>query len=302
MAIASRKIGKRLLRKDLLAAIKKHDVARVSQLVDDYPYLADAPNSHGNTPLSVAVSAKDFAIVKVLVSAGATSDHKNQGGFGLIDAAAWSGSTEIALYLVEHGCSLTVNHAAALGMLSFVREALQKDARAAVAGNRHGTPVHFAAHGNHVDVLELLLAAGADIRARNHHGHEPIALATEATSKDAVNWLLENGADPNVLGGHSGAPILHRAILTKNIDIVRALLDAGAEPNKPGVANKTALHEAVGTAKLEVVDCVLAYQVDLSIRTQPTRLQKGNETALEYARRLGKQRIVSLLENRVERD
>ena len=156
MAVAQAKIGKRQLRKDLLTAIKQHDVVRVSQLVDDYPDLADAPNSHGNTPLSVAIGTKELEIVKVLVSAGASSDHKNQGGSGLIDAAAWSGSTEIALYLVEHGCSLTVNHAAALGMLSFVRKALRKDAKAALAGNRRGTPVHFAAHGNHVDVLELL--------------------------------------------------------------------------------------------------------------------------------------------------
>ena len=298
MSSSPARMGKREVRKALLTAIKNGESSTVSSLVHDYPEMADAPNSHGNTPLGAAISANNLEIVKLLVQAGAAADHRNQGGSGLIDAAAWGGSKEIASYLVDNGCTLTLNHAAALGMYERVQDELANNPQKAMSGSGRGTPLHFAAHGNHVNVIELLLNHGADIRARNFHGHEPLVFAVESKSPEAVSFLLKHGADPNVLGGHSGAPVLHRAIISKSLAVTRTLLDAGADPNKPGVANKSALHEAVTAGKVELVQCVLDYDVDLEMRTKPTRLQPGNETALEYARRTKKAKIVCLLESK----
>jgi ankyrin repeat protein len=48
-----------------------------------------------------------------------------------------------------------------------------------------------------------------------------------------VQWLLEHGADPNVLWPHFDANVtpLHLAAFTGDVDVVRSLLAAGADPH-----------------------------------------------------------------------
>ena len=56
-----------------------------------------------------------------------------------------------------------------------------------VAADEDGdTPLHNAARGNHAEVVELLLAAGADPKALNKEGNTP---AKEAEEEDVIQQL-----------------------------------------------------------------------------------------------------------------
>jgi len=59
-------------------------------------------------------------------------------------------------------------------------------------------PIHEAARGGHTDALELLLAHGADINARTHHGKgsSPLNVAISALSEKhpVAQYLIEMGA------------------------------------------------------------------------------------------------------------
>jgi ankyrin repeat protein len=57
---------------------------------------------------------------------------------------------------------------------------------------------------------------------------------------------LSVGADPNALDKSGVAP-LHRAVRTRSLPAVRALLDGGANPRAPNKAGSTPLHLAVQT-------------------------------------------------------
>ena len=59
-------------------------------------------------------------------------------------------------------------------------------------------------------------------------------------------YLLTIGADPNALNKDGAAP-LHRAVRTRSLAAVRALLDGGADPRLPNKAGSTPLHLAVQT-------------------------------------------------------
>jgi ankyrin repeat protein len=114
------------------------------------------------------------------------------------------------------------------------------------------TALHMAAAALRRPMAELLLARGADVRARNRRGAEPLHYAADANhgdpvaQADIIGHLVSVGADPDALDASGVAP-LHRAVRTRSEAAVRALLEAGADPLRPNKSGSTPLHLAVQT-------------------------------------------------------
>jgi len=114
------------------------------------------------------------------------------------------------------------------------------------------TALHMAAAAWRRPFAELLIASGADCRAQNRRGAEPLHYAADTNRWDPtaqveiIEYLLSVGADPNALDTAGVAP-LHRAVRTRSLAAVRALLDGGANARQPNRAGATPLHLAVQT-------------------------------------------------------
>ena len=112
------------------------------------------------------------------------------------------------------------------------------------------TALHMAAAAFRRPVAELLVSQGADCRAKNRRGAEPLHYSADANHWDpaaqaeTIEYLLSVGADPNAVDRDGVAP-LHRAVRTRSLPAVRALLDGGASPRAPNKAGSTPLHLAV---------------------------------------------------------
>jgi ankyrin repeat protein len=112
------------------------------------------------------------------------------------------------------------------------------------------TPLHVAAAAFRRQVAALLVAHGADCRARNRRGAEPLHYAADANRWDpgaqaeTIEYLISAGGDPNSLD-RSGVSPLHRAVRTRSLAAARALVDGGADVNKPNKSGSTPLHLAV---------------------------------------------------------
>jgi len=59
------------------------------------------------------------------------------------------------------------------------------------------TPLHWAADNGNKEVVELLLAKGADVNAKADNGNTPLHLAIHKGNKDIVKLLISRGADIN---------------------------------------------------------------------------------------------------------
>ena len=117
------------------------------------------------------------------------------------------------------------------------------------------TALHFAAASYRHKMADKLIKAGANVRARNRRGAEPLHAAAfgspgspgwdPAAQAETIVCLIEAGADPNAQN-LDGATPLHRAVRTRCAGAVRVLLDHGANPeirNKHGSkAMQLALH------------------------------------------------------------
>jgi len=98
------------------------------------------------------------------------------------------------------------------------------------------TLLHAAAAGFRAALVEILLARGADIHARNRRGATALHYAAD-TNRDApeaqaatVTQLLRAGAQPDACDKSGTAP-LHRAVRTRGTAAVRALIAGGADVN-----------------------------------------------------------------------
>jgi hypothetical protein len=110
------------------------------------------------------------------------------------------------------------------------------------------TALHVAAAAYQPETVRKLITAGADVRARNRRGAEPLHAAavgmpgSRAWNPPAqaatVACLIEAGADPNAVD-NSGVTPLHRAVRTRCAAAVRALLDGGADARRRNKSGST---------------------------------------------------------------
>jgi hypothetical protein len=103
---------------------------------------------------------------------------------------------------------------------------------------RGDTALHVIAAAYQCELARELIAAGADVRARNRRGAEPLHYAVDG-NPGSNRWnpqaqaatlaaLLEAGADPNAIDNSGVAP-LHRAVRTRCTGAVKVLLESGAD-------------------------------------------------------------------------
>jgi ankyrin repeat protein len=112
------------------------------------------------------------------------------------------------------------------------------------------TALHIAAAGYQTEVAHALVAAGANINAKNRRGAQALHYAAEGhpgtahwnpTAQAAIiAYLIQAGADPAATDNSGVAP-LHRAVRTRSAAAVAALLDLGADPHRPNRNGSTPL-------------------------------------------------------------
>jgi ankyrin repeat protein len=112
------------------------------------------------------------------------------------------------------------------------------------------TALHVAAAAYDAAFARALVGAGADIRAKNRRGAEPLHEAVRGGPGSngwdpprqvaMVDYLIEVGADPDAVAAGGVTP-LHRAVRNRCAAAVRALLDAGADAHRPNDNGSTAM-------------------------------------------------------------
>ena len=263
-----------------LAVLHSTDVSVITMLIEAGadPNVRDSRNY---APLHLAAGRPEVAVTTALLEGGADL-HARATGFGYewgwdhtpLHMAAANENPAVAAALLEAGADVAdrgwdgatpLHRAAQAGNRSVI--ALLLDAGADVSARADGgrTPLHEAAQAGNLSVIALLLDAGADVNARADGGRTPLHEAAEFADDPAViAALAEAGAEVNLWGhntdlsGWSGnfTPLHIAAFMNANeeiVEIVAALLDAGADVAGADGSGTTALHLAVNAAVVEVL-------------------------------------------------
>ncbi|MBP3499228.1 MAG: ankyrin repeat domain-containing protein [Akkermansia sp.] len=114
-------------------------------------------------------------------------------------------------------------------------------------------------------VLQMLLAAGADVNTPNQEGHYALGSAAAQGKADHVRILLEAGADVNAVDGNGDTALLNAAWAT-NPESLQILLAAGAQVNLTNKKGETALMWAAFVGNAPHVAALLAAGADKTLR------------------------------------
>ena len=148
-----------------------------------------------------------------------------------------------------------------------------------------GAPVDIfeAAVLGKVDRIQEILAT-APQRAAEHapDGFTPVALAAFFAQPAAVKALIAAGADVNAAAKNPlKVAALHAAVAGRNLDVVKAVLTAGADPNAQQQAGFRPIHEAGTNANRALAELLLAHGAD------PTLPSDDGKSAIDIARDKG---------------
>ena len=92
------------------------------------------------------------------------------------------------------------------------------------------TPLHMASESGDAALIDALLKAGAGADATNESGTTPLMIASASGSTSAVETLIAHGADVNAREKTYGQTALFFAVARNRADVVCLLLAKGADP------------------------------------------------------------------------
>jgi ankyrin repeat protein len=304
---------------EMFCAAIKGDLEAIKQLVDRDPSLVRSQYEY-RTPLSFAVRHNQLAVATYLLEHGATF------AFGdLLEMASDRGYAEMQRLLAT---ARGISHDPASGGeviaaairqrdLAGVRNLLASDAALVHAKDaRTNQPIHWAVMTRQLDMIDELLASGADINIPRGDGALPIQLSNgdyhfrgwrdvpqnwPTTPSEVRAHLCARGAyvdictacfmgdlervrellnhDPSLANRPSGyvtyyacsGTPLRNAAAAGHIEIVKLLLQCGADPNLPEehiAPRGHALHSAVCNGHIEIVKLLLEHGAYPSVEVE----------------------------------
>lgn len=193
--------------------IKETDIVRalLSKNVN-----VNALNDKGESALFWAVKGGSVEIAKMLLDAGADKTFTDKFSRNLLIQAITQDMDEMVFFLLSRGVSAT-----------------QRDMSEC-------TPLFWAVAREKKEYVEAILAEkNVDTNIYDKGGNTPLHIAVRVDNEEIISMLLCHGASVHVVNGNGETPIITAAIHRAN-DAVEPLLEAGAQPHMPGFGTKSA--------------------------------------------------------------
>ena len=213
-------------------------------------------NELGVAPISIACRNGNNEMVSLLLTNGADSQTREPSGETSLMSCSRTGSTSAVLKLLDAGANpnekdlesgqTALMWAASANKIDVASALIDAGANVNTQSLGEFTPLMFAARSGALEIAFLLLEAGASVNAATSAGLSPLLLA--AASIDAITGsdyrlvvnesqhealgvlLLEYGADFTQTDQY-GMTSAHYAVEMNKPFLLKALLDAGADPN-----------------------------------------------------------------------
>ncbi|PKM46856.1 MAG: hypothetical protein CVV05_00120 [Gammaproteobacteria bacterium HGW-Gammaproteobacteria-1] len=190
------------------------------------------------------------------------------------------------------------------GNVELVRELLGKGASLQQRTAEHGnTPLLVACYHRNLEIVQILLERGADVRARNDDSSSALQFA--ARSAAVIRWLLgtEASEDVNHRDNNGMTALMQATNISSDgvfggvdlervadaVEAIELLVEAGADVDATNVFGRTALMSAAYTGSRDMVISLLEHGAS----REP--IDGKGKRAIDYARDKGLKRLLGLV-------
>ena len=291
-------------------------------LINVHPQHVNAPGRERVTPLHAAVDKGHLSTAMLLLQRGADLGSRDFVNRTPLHIASYRGHAEIVSLLIYYGANPNAETnnretplflASKYGRQNAARLLLEHGANANRSNAKGLTPLRAAWQEGHIDNVRLLLDYGADVKSSDNRGKSPLHLVLQESHYrdillldppvpsslrpnpaflerrlDIVKLLLEHGADTKYPDKYGATP-LHIASRKGFIDIVQLLIHHGADANLPDNQGVTPLHITSQEGFIDIVQLLFHHGADAN------RQDNHGETPLRIASQGGFMKIVLLL-------
>lgn len=237
--------------------------AALTRMRTDHP----RPAPTDTRSLVEACSDGDVSTVRKLLTEGKSVHETTEEGESLLSLACSAGYLELAQVLLAmhanvedrgvKGDCTPLMEAASAGHVEIVALLLNHAAEVNAQSSSGNTALMYACAGGHEEVVKVLLECAANVEDHNENGHTPLMEAASAGHVGVARILLEYGAGINTHSNEFKESALTLACYKGHLDMVRFLLEAGADQEHKTDEMHTALMEASMDGHVEVARLLL---------------------------------------------
>ena len=220
----------------LVLAIRGGNLKMVEALLAKSANADAADQAFQQTPLMVAAREGHADIVRLLLAKGARVDAQTRTGKTPAFRLPASNSGSKGQGIVRGGWP-------------------ERGERDPIPGAK--TPLLYAAREGHLEVVKMLVEAGAQIEKADADGVTPLLMAVLNGQLPVANWLLERGANVRASDWYGQTP-LFAAVDLRNVDVAGPSRDNGVDR----------------AAVLQLVQAILVHKPDVNARTRESPPQR----------------------------
>jgi len=221
--------------------------------------LATAPKADDQTPFHIAAENESVEVIKALHRVSPKLDMKSKQGCTALHIAAWHNSSKSARVLLELG--------------------VPKDE----VDNNGDTALYLAAQEGALETVKVLVEARCDNSPAASNGKTAIYAAASSGKLSVMRCIMRSQPAENWKAlvnkrNNAEAPI-HRAVAGGNAEMVKFLLDAGADGTMNGLLESSPLHYAAHYGHRAMLSLLLNHT------REPNPRNQDGDTPLHFAAR-----------------
>ncbi|KAF4633629.1 hypothetical protein G7Y89_g4494 [Cudoniella acicularis] len=267
-------------------------------------FLINERTKRGETPLHWAAIHHQGDFLKYLIEQGADLNAVEKDGKTTLHIVIYNGDEESIKVLLSSRTTIDLNikdsqgwtplrWAAAFGQLDVVEMLLSAGAEVDAQDKDKWTAIRWAAQRGHKEVAELLINHKASLETPNSDEWTLLRWAAKEGSEEFIQLLVEKRVDLNA-NDANGFTALRWAVCYGHTMVAWLLIQARADLNKPDNSGKTPLHAAAESCPTSSVSSIICLLLEKGAKVN-ARTKLMNLTPLHIAASRGSDSTVWLL-------